>query len=76
MAYVAFVSTKGVTGYELDSDEKKTVSLTVRTDLTIRLRRKSTSRSADSLRKQPKPIRVLLAISGPCQCGPGLNLSP
>ncbi|GKE41099.1 hypothetical protein Tco_1464504, partial [Tanacetum coccineum] len=31
-------------------------------------------RSADGLRERPKPIRVRLAISGPCQCGPGLSL--
>ncbi|GJT68757.1 methyltransferase-like protein 13 [Tanacetum coccineum] len=31
---------------------------------------------ADGLRKRPMPIRVCLAISGSCQCGPGLSLGP
>ncbi|GJX70094.1 hypothetical protein Tco_0307265 [Tanacetum coccineum] len=34
------------------------------------------NRSADGLQKRPKPISVRLAISGPCQCGPGLSLGP
>ncbi|GJU68059.1 ethylene-responsive transcription factor 4 [Tanacetum coccineum] len=32
--------------------------------------------SADGLRKRPIPIRVRLAIPGPCLCSPELNLGP